>query len=247
LTFSHYDYNLSDFTSEFWGVETPGALFFIENSDDKGILKIKPKKDVVNLTQEIQIVGSNSSFRMIKVLVKKETAHFVFPIERDGVLIDGDVGKFISKAELFGSSFFFRNVGLLSCPSMYYAEIALGEPDQVVSNAYVDYDGETNTLVTFTQGNAEKIKVKYGINDSHILAGADGIRDVYTKDFSAIYTASPPSGKIAMIKTKIIAGTGEKEHAFWEPAVQIIASERPKLKLKPEQIVTEGTSVYITP
>ncbi len=243
--FSHYKYKLFPCTSEYWGVLQPCALFLIENSDEKGRLKIKPKKNIGNLTQPIQIVGSNSHFKLIKILVKKDTEHLVFKPESSGILIDGDVGKLILKSKMFFAAFYFRNLGLLSCQSMYGCYLKAGQPHMIISNAYVSIDNYTNTLTSYTHGNIGKITVKYGIDGSSITAGAEYLRDVFTKDYSAVYSAYPPSGNIDMIKANIISGTGEKDD-YWLPTTKIISANRPKLKIKPEQILTEGTSVYIT-
>ncbi len=243
--FSHYKYAIFNCTSDFWGVYQPFALFLVENSDEKGRLKIKPKKGINNLTQIIQIVGSNSSFKLIKILVKKDTEHFVFGGESSSILIDGDVDKFITKAKMFVTAFYFRNIGLFSCPSMSDSYLKAGQPHSVISNAYVDIEGFTNHLDSFTQGNIDTIKIKYGIENSVIVAGADYLDNVFTKDYSVVYEAYPPSGNIGMIKANIISGTGKKEGS-WLPYTRIISARKPKLKLKSEQILTEGTSVYIT-
>ena len=243
--FSHYKYKIFPCTSDYWGVNQPCALFLIENSDEKGRLKIKPKKNIGNLTQPIQIVGSNSHFKLIKVLVKKDTDHFVFSPESSAILIDGDVDKLILKSKMFVSAFYFRNLGFLSCYSMFDAYLKAGQPQMIISNAYVDIYGDTNTLTSYTHGNIGEIKVKFGIDSSAITAGAEHLRDVYTKDYSAVYTAYPPSGNIGVIKANIISGPGNKD-VDWLPTTMIISASRPKLKIKPEQILTEGTSVYIT-
>jgi len=243
--FSHYKYKLFPCTSEYWGVLQPCALFLIENSDEKGRLKIKPKKNIGNLTQPIQIVGSNSHFKLIKILVKKNTEHFVFRPESSGILIDGDVDKLILKSRMFVSAFYFRNLGLFSCPSMYECYLKAGQPQMVISNAYVDINGDTNTLTSYTHGNIGEINVKYGIEMATITAGTEYLRNVYTKDYSAVYSAHPPSGNIGMIKANIISGPGNKD-VDWLPTTKIISASRPKLKIKPGQILTEGTSVYIT-
>ncbi len=243
--FSHYKYKIWNCTSDYWGVNQPCAVFLIENSDEKGRLKIKPKKNIGSLTQPIQIVGSNSHFKLIKVLVKKDTEHFVFKPESSGILIDGDVDKLILKSKMFVSAFYFRNLGLLSCPSMYECYLKVGQPHIIISNAYVDINNDTNTLTSYTHGNIDTINVKYGIEMSVITAGAEHLRDVFTKDYSAVYTAYPPSGNIGTIKANIISGPGEKD-VDWLPTTKIISANRPKLKIKPEQILTEGTSVYIT-
>ena len=243
--FSHYEYDFWNCTSDFWGVYQPCAVFLVENSDEKSKLIIKPKKNINNLTQPIQIVGSNSNFKLIKVLVKKDTEHNVYGIESSSVFIDGDVGKFISKTKMFITAFYFRNIGLFSCPAMNESYLHVGQPNSVISNAYVDIEGYTNHLDSFTQGNIDIIKIKYGIENSVIVAGADYLDNVFTKDYPAVYAANPPSGSIGTIKANIISGIGRKK-GDWLPTSRIISAKRPKLKLKPEQILTEGTSVYIT-
>ena len=248
LNFSHYKYTYKKVDdSYFWGQQMKPAVFLIENSDEKATLKIKPKKGVKAITQFIQIVGSNSNFKTVKISVNKNIEHYVLGIEElAGILIDGNVGKFINTAPAFFNFLVFKNVDTFITPNLDFSFLILGEPDNIVSNAYVDINGDTNTIVVCKEGNLNKLIVKYGIVNSFILAGFDIINDVYTSDLPAVLAAHPPSGKIGFLKARNIAAQGEYD-GNWQPTSQIIsAAPISKFKVKSDQIVGDGKSLYIT-
>ena len=247
LNFSHYEYIFTNKDDvNFLGEESKIATFFIENSDEKAVLKIKPKKNVKIVTQFIQVIASNSNFKTVKILVKPDNVHYVFGVEEfSGVIIDGNVGKFINTAPTFANVFAFKNVGTFISSSLEFTYLSFGQPDHVVSNAYTDYNGNTNnTIIIFSEGNVNKFIVKRGINNSFILAGADMITDAYTSDMAAIYSNYPPSGKIGLLKAKLISSNGRYKSG-WIPLTQIISSEIKKFKVKQDTIVGENKSVFI--
>jgi hypothetical protein len=244
--FTGYQYHYEACTATIWGVTVPCALIIVENGDARGSLKIKPRKDVENLTQILQIVGSNSHFKRVVISVKQDTEHMPLTSEGEAVLIDGDVRTFVSKAEAFQSRFLIKNVRLFVCASMYLSHLVAGQPAERHTDVYVDYEGNSNSIVTFTEGSIGKAKIIRSIQDSSICAGALPLNDVYTKDIAPILATYPPSGVLGSVKTPLIGGTG-RLNTLWRPTTQLLSSARPKLKLHQEQIVTEGTSVYISP
>jgi hypothetical protein len=167
--------------------------------------------------------------------------------ESDAVLIDGDVAKFICQVHAFQTLFHIRSVVKFVCLSMYAARLLAGQPFRDVPDGYVDYEGYTNSLVTFTDGTIGMVKAKLALQDAALCAGAEPLSSVFTPDLAGIYATHQPSGELGSIKTPLIGGTGRMQDGGWFPTGLVVSRTRPKLKLDQEQIVTEGTSVFVTP
>jgi hypothetical protein len=227
-----------------FGVSNASVIFLVENSDEKGVLKIKPRKGVESYTQFFQIIGSNSHFKTIKISVVKDNTHLTFTPSQ-AVFIDGNVQSFMSKMRLIAMRMYFRNVERFTVPGMYASELYTGRLSLKIPNGYMDREGDSNDVIRLTEGNISKLTVKNAIHDSSIYAGASYF-DVYTKDLAGLYAAYPPGGTIGMVKARLISGSGEMG-AFWAPTTVIAAASRPKLKVPSGQVITETTSVFITP
>ena len=161
------------------------------------------------------------------------------------VFIDGNVRSFISTIPLIATGMQFRNVERFTVPGIYISQIMFGRPLQKIPDGYIDWSGSSNTVYRYSEGNVGKITIKNAIWDSVIYAGSSHFR-VYTKDLAAVLSTYPPSGTIGSLKARLIAGTGDLS-SYWESTTIISASSRPILKVAPGQIVTENTSVFITP
>lgn len=242
--FTGFSYICEPNSFHMFGVSNATAVFLVENSDEKGVLKIKPRKGVESYTQFFQIIGSNSHFKMIKISVAKDNTHLTYHPSQ-AVFIDGNVRSFMSKMRLIAMRMYFRNVERVTVPGMYGSELVTGRPSQKIPNGYLDRDGDSNTVIRMTEGNISKLTVKNAIHDSAIYAGASYF-DVYTKDLAGLYATYPSAGTIGMVKARLISGSGEME-AFWAPTTVIAAAARPKLNVPSGQIITETTSVFITP
>ncbi|GEM_PF-1664855 len=247
--FAQYVYEVEDVTSHFWGVTALlPALIFVQNSDAKSMLQVKPKPGIVAFTQPVQIIGSNSSFKSILVKAPRDADQMVFGLMSGaGAMIDGDVEKFTTTARLIGSAFAMRNVGVFSCRSSYYSFLLLGTPQQYVSNAYVNYEGDSNDLVTVSEGDLGTFKAGDSMQDTLIFAGCAPITDVFTPDLLALYNTYPPSGTIGKVQAKSLCGVGRfnAPAAKWLPSSFVVGAVRPQIKVPATHIITEGTSVFI--
>jgi hypothetical protein len=247
--FKQYGYKIEDATNNSWGVAgVLPVVILVQNSDAKSILKVTPKPGITAFTQPIQIVGSNANFKQVIIKAPRDAEQSVFGLMSGGaILIDGHVSKLTTNARLLASFLIIGSCGSMACRSMYYSYLVLGTPQQYVSNAYVDYYGETNDYTTMNGGDLDTLKVAGSIQDSMVFAGCMPLASIFTVNLPTFYNSYPPGGTIGKVQATALSGVGRFNvpAAKWLATCHLIGDKRPEIKIPTARILTEGSSVYI--